>query len=228
MDHDGEDTHLSGTSLVELNGTLSELGLLVKAIPSEVNESIAEVTNELVSGSWDVLHHSVFEEEDEGKDLVKASIGDGSKGSKASWDVLEGGSVVADLAWKANTSLSDKVANDGKHGDTSVLDLDVTETVETFLATVFDKAKRIVQAKWLLGTEGILESTEAGGGSSLLGWGEGSGRGDKGGKDSGLHLYFRYSVYDKICVLLVAAAALLYDKPVRHPMDGILVSCECF
>jgi hypothetical protein len=36
VDHKGKDSHLGGTALVELDGTLLELGLLIKGVPAEV------------------------------------------------------------------------------------------------------------------------------------------------------------------------------------------------
>merc|ERR1719416_380479 len=51
VDHKSKDTQHGGTAVVELDGTLGELGLLIKVIPSEVDVSVTEVTNVLVSGS---------------------------------------------------------------------------------------------------------------------------------------------------------------------------------
>merc|ERR1719203_1230014 len=48
--HKRKDSHLCGTALVQLNGTLLQLGLLIEGIPSEVEGVIAEVTDELSSG----------------------------------------------------------------------------------------------------------------------------------------------------------------------------------
>ena len=46
MHHQTEDSHHGGTSVVKLNGALSELGLGSKFIPSKVDESVSEVTSE--------------------------------------------------------------------------------------------------------------------------------------------------------------------------------------
>ena len=56
VDHKSKDSHLCGTAVVELDGTLGKLGLLIKVIPSKVNVSVTEVTNEFVSSSRNVSH----------------------------------------------------------------------------------------------------------------------------------------------------------------------------
>lgn len=42
--HKTKDTHLGRTAVVQLDGTLSHLGLLVELVPSKVDVSIAPVT----------------------------------------------------------------------------------------------------------------------------------------------------------------------------------------
>jgi len=76
VDHKSEDTHHSGTAVVELDGTLLELGLLVKAIPAEVDVAVTEVTNELVAGTWDGLHERALEDANERNDLHNTGSGD--------------------------------------------------------------------------------------------------------------------------------------------------------
>ena len=53
VDHKTEETHLGGTAVVELDGTLLELGFFVKRVPAKVEVSVSEVTREFSSG--DVL-----------------------------------------------------------------------------------------------------------------------------------------------------------------------------
>ena len=64
MHHKSEDSQLGGTSVVQLNSTLLELGLLVEGVPAEVNVVITEVSDEFSSG--DVLHDSKLKESNEG------------------------------------------------------------------------------------------------------------------------------------------------------------------
>jgi hypothetical protein len=72
VDHKGEDTHLGGTALVELDGTLLELVLFVEGIPVEVDVVVPEVTNNFSSG--DVLHDSNLQKADESDDLGNTSL----------------------------------------------------------------------------------------------------------------------------------------------------------
>ena len=53
VNHKSEDTHLGGTAVVELDGTLLELGFIIKRVPAKVEVSVSEVTREFSSG--DVL-----------------------------------------------------------------------------------------------------------------------------------------------------------------------------
>jgi hypothetical protein len=194
VDHEGKDTHLGGTALVELDGTLGELGLLVESVPSEVDGIVTEVTDEFSSG--DVLHDTKLQGTDEGNDLGNSSTRDGVEGGETIGDVSEGKSGEINISWETDSGLGDEVSNNTEHTDASVLDLDVTETVEFLLVTIGDHAKRIEESKRSLGTKSILEGSQGGGGGGLLRGGESSGRGEKGGDDKRLH--FDYSSIDEI------------------------------
>jgi hypothetical protein len=50
----------------------------------------------------------------------------------------KGGSGAVDVSRETDTGLSNELSNNGKHGNTSVLDLDVSETVELLLVTIGD------------------------------------------------------------------------------------------
>jgi hypothetical protein len=71
--------------------------------------------------------------------------------------------------------------------DTSVLQLNVTETVESLLVGTIKESKGIEESKRRLGTELVLEGSEGGGGLAGLGRGESGGAGDEGGNDGRLH-----------------------------------------
>ena len=47
----------------------------------------------------------------------------------------------------------DDVAEEGKLGDTAVLELDVTEALEASLVGIVEEAERIVESEGLLGSE---------------------------------------------------------------------------
>mmetsp|Transcript_43718 Transcript_43718/g.91931 ORF Transcript_43718/g.91931 Transcript_43718/m.91931 type:complete len:246 (-) Transcript_43718:11-748(-) len=192
MDHESKDTHHGGTAVVELNGTLGELGLLIKVIPSEVNVSVTEVTNVLVSSSRNITHEGALQPSDEGKDLDKSSSGDGvrsEEGGNTVGERVKGVSGVVDGSGEVDSSTGHDLSKEGKLSDTAVLDLDVTKAVETFLGAVSrEHAEGIVESKRRLGTELILEGVELGGGLAGLGGGESGGGADKGGDDGGLHV----------------------------------------
>mmetsp|Transcript_1782 Transcript_1782/g.2136 ORF Transcript_1782/g.2136 Transcript_1782/m.2136 type:complete len:229 (-) Transcript_1782:62-748(-) len=191
VNHKSEDSHHSSTSVVELDSTLLKLGLLIKVIPSEVNVSVTEVTNELVSGSWNILHESNLKKTDEGNKLNKSSSWDGVRSDKGGNSVrvgVEGVSGVVDASWKVDSSAGDNLSKESKLGDTSVLDLYVTKAVETFLVNIsVQKSKRIEESKRRLGTKLGLEGVESGGGLCNLGRSKGGGGGGKGGGDGKLH-----------------------------------------
>jgi len=195
VDHEGEDAHHGGTALVELDGALLELGLLVEGFPAEVDGSVAEVADELagLGAVGGVLHDEGLEEADEGEELEEAGSRDVLEGLESGGDVGEADALaVGDVAGEADAGGGGEVTGDGEHGDAAVLDLDVTEAVEVGLITVGDEAKGIVEAKRGLGSELVLEGTKGGGGLAGLGGGKGGGRAKDGGEaDGGLHGYVR-------------------------------------
>jgi hypothetical protein len=87
VDHESEKTHLGGTALVELDGTLGELGLLIKGVPAIVKGTVTEVTGEFSSG--DVLHDGKLKEANEGKDLEGTEDGDFLGSSPSGTNVRE-------------------------------------------------------------------------------------------------------------------------------------------
>jgi len=164
VDHKSEDTHHGGTAVVELDGTLLELGLLIKVIPAEVNVSVTEVTDEFVSGSWDVLHDGALQESNKGDHLDKTGGGDGvgaDEGGDTVGERVEGVTGVVDGSWEVDSGTGDDLSKEGKHTDTSVLDLDETEAVEAIFILSCDDTEGIVEAKRRLGTKFVLEGVQA-------------------------------------------------------------------
>ena len=192
MDHKSEDSEHGGTSVVELDGTLLKLGLFIKVIPAEVNVSITEVTNVFVSGSGNITHEGNLQPSNEGDDLALSLEGDGIRSDQSGNTIgegVEGVSGVVDVSGKVESSTGDDLAKEGKLSDTSVLDLNVTETVETFLGDVSgEKAEGIEESKRRLDSKLILEGVQGGGGGLVLGRGESGGRADKGSDDGRLHV----------------------------------------
>jgi len=190
VDHKSEDTHHGGTAVVELDGTLGELGLLIEGVPSEVDVSITEVTNELVSGSGNILHEGALEDTDEGNDLHNSSGGDVVRAEDSGNTVGEAveGLSVAEVSRKVDSGTGDDLAKEGKHTNTSMLDLDVTKTVETVLVLSGELAEGVEEAKRRLSSEFIFESLQGRSLGGSLGRGKGGGGGDKGGDNGSLHL----------------------------------------
>jgi hypothetical protein len=187
VNHKSKNTHHGGTAVVQLNGTLGELGLFIEGVPAEVKGTVTEVTNVLISSSLNILHDSKLKEANEGKDL-KGSGNRNLEGSSPSLsDVREGGSRVVNVSGKTDTSTGGDLAKEGKLGDTSVLELNVTETVETLLVGIIKQSQRIEETKRRLGTKLVLEGVKGGGGLAGLGRGESGGRADDGSEDGRLH-----------------------------------------
>ena len=190
VDHESKDSHHGGTAVVELDGTLGELGLFVEVVPSEVEGSVTEVTDELVSGSFDVLHDSKLEDGDKGNNLCQTGLRDGvvtGNGGPSVGEGVKAISGVVDGSRKVGSVTGGDLSKEGKHTNTSVLDFDVSETVEVFLVTVFNESERIEESERWLGSKGVFEGGQRSGGDGLLGRSESSGGGDKGGKYGGLH-----------------------------------------
>jgi hypothetical protein len=163
---------LCGTALVELGGTLLHLGLGVEGVSAKVKGSVTQVTDEFSNS--DILRDSKLEKTNEGDDLEMIGrrvssmaanpLGYQRRKFRCSQCLLEDG-------FRSRR----QVSGNSKHADTSVLDLDETETVELFLVTISDKAKRIEESKKSLVTEFVLESLVGGDRSAgrLLGRGKG-------------------------------------------------------
>ncbi len=187
VDHESEDAKHGGTTVVELDGALGELGLLIKVIPAEVNVSVAEVSNVLVSGSRHIAHEADLQQPNEGDDLALALEGDGvgaDEGGNAVGVGVEGITGVVDVSRKVDSGPGHDLAQEGELGDTSVLDLDVTEAVESLLGDITrEHAEGIEEPERGLSAELVLESAHGRGGLGHGGWGESGGRADEGGDD---------------------------------------------
>ena len=172
VDHKSEDTSHGGTSVVEFDGTLGELGLFIEVIPSEVNVSVSEVTDEFVSGSWNILHETNFEESNEGNKLDKSSGRDGVRSEKGGNSVrvgAEGISLQVNVSRKEDSGTGGDLSEEGKHTDTSVLDFHVSKTFESFLVNItVEESKRIEESERRLGSEFVFEGLDGGGRRGLL------------------------------------------------------------
>ena len=86
----------------------------------------------------------------------------------------------------------DDLSEEGKLADAAVLQLDVTEAVESLLVSPVEHTEGIEATKRRLGTEFALEGHVEGRGGGLLGdGGESGGAGEEGGNNGKLHLDLR-------------------------------------
>ncbi|KAL7546552.1 hypothetical protein ACHAWF_009881 [Thalassiosira exigua] len=194
VDHKAEDAHHGSAAVVELDSALLELGLLIEGVPAEVDVAVAEVTNELSGGSTvsGVLHDEELKEANEDKHLASSGSRDGvgaADGRETVGVGVEGVSSPVDGSGEVVSGAGGDLAKEGKLGDAAVLDLNVTEAVESLLVGIVKEAEGIVEAERGLGAELALEGVEGGGGLAGGGRGEGGGRGDGGGEDDRLHGY---------------------------------------
>jgi len=162
VDHKSKDAHHGGTAVVKLDATLDKLLLLGESVPAEVNVAVPEVTNELsgLGAIGLVLHDKELKKTNEQKDLSSSGSGDGVGSSDGSETVRERVELVSssvDGSRKVESSTGGDLSEEGKLGNTSVLDLDVSETVEPLLVGIVKESKRIVEAKRRLGSELALE-----------------------------------------------------------------------
>mmetsp|Transcript_11595 Transcript_11595/g.24184 ORF Transcript_11595/g.24184 Transcript_11595/m.24184 type:complete len:303 (+) Transcript_11595:111-1019(+) len=181
MHHEAKDAHLSRPAVVQLDGALVPLPLLSLLVPSEVKlasvAEVADVLSEAEGVTVDRLHHG------DGESHLEVDLGGkGIEGLEASRNVLS--------TRESDTSGSDQVPDNRKHGNAAVLQLDVTEAIEVGLVAVGAEAKGIEESKGGLGADLIGKRRRlqgSGRGGALGGGREGGSADEDGGEDGGLH-----------------------------------------
>jgi len=118
MDHQTEDAHHGGTAVVQFDGTLLQLGLLVELVPTVVDGTGPEVSGELTSAG--VVTHDELQTQDEGKDLSPTTDGDLGDGGCSGRDGRERRAGVINVPRQPDTGVVRQETDDGQHGDTSV------------------------------------------------------------------------------------------------------------
>ena len=106
-----------------------------------------------------ILHDEKLKKANEKDDLSEAGLGDGVRagdGGKTIGEGVEGVTGEVDVAGKVDAGAGDDLAEEGKLGDTAVLELDVTKALEAGLVGIVEEAEGIVEAEGLLGTELLL------------------------------------------------------------------------
>mmetsp|Transcript_11611 Transcript_11611/g.24221 ORF Transcript_11611/g.24221 Transcript_11611/m.24221 type:complete len:236 (-) Transcript_11611:63-770(-) len=191
MNHEAKDAHHGSTAIVQLNGTLGQLGLLIKSVPAKVKGTVAEVTRELRL-SRHILHHSKLQDANKRNNLEEASLGDGVRardGSPAIGEGIKGVSSVVNVSGQVDAVAGHNLTKERKLCDTAVLHLHVTEAVEPLLVGISEHAEGIKETKRGLGSKLRLEShVQGGGGLAGLGRGKGGGRAGEEGGDGELHV----------------------------------------
>ena len=178
--HVSEDTHHSGTSVVDLGVQLA--GLLFGV------EVLSEPTDTVVSVVLRSRHPCKLNKGEEEKDLKKSGVGDGTDSVNSSWDIGELEVLAgAQVSIESDVVVVDDDTNNGSHGNTSVLALNGTTTLEGF-GLRLEPSKRIVDTKGSGDTNLKLIDVQGSGGLSLLGRGESGGRSGKEGGNSELHI----------------------------------------
>ncbi len=138
VNHKSQNSHHGGTSVVQFNGTLLQL-FLGGCLPFD--NSVSEITSVFTGTS--VLHDEQLKETNEGEDLDKSGVGDIFESSNSGFDGGERCSLVVNVSGDTGTEGGVDVSENGKHGNTSVLDFDVTKTIESFLVNTVQHVQRI-------------------------------------------------------------------------------------
>jgi hypothetical protein len=142
------DSHHGGTSVVQLNGALLQLGGSIKVVPSKVEGSVTVVTNKFSLGISPVgITIDDFGNGEESKHLQKDILS--VLGLQKSREGLE--SIRnAFGSRESDSSGGGQVSGNSQHGNTSVLDLVLSKQVELFLASIGNQTKRIEKTKLCL------------------------------------------------------------------------------
>mmetsp|Transcript_14099 Transcript_14099/g.32813 ORF Transcript_14099/g.32813 Transcript_14099/m.32813 type:complete len:230 (+) Transcript_14099:137-826(+) len=190
--HAAGDTKHGGTSVLDLNieGTVTGLRVFdLVRVSSRDGSWGSIVTSRKVLGSSGVLsgrHGDGLGNSSEKKDLDKSEGRDGGQGRESHTVVQDGGEWNFSLQVKGSregdSEFLDHHTDEGSHADTSVLDFDGTTAGEG--VGVLGKSKRIEQVQRTRvdskTVRGSCISVDGGGGSCLLGRGEGGNTGGEG------------------------------------------------
>jgi len=188
--HKGKDTHLGGAAVVQLDGALLVDEILGPAILGG-HLLLAPGLDLVLAVEESHLQQTDGVEDHEG---VALESGQASK---------TGGDLVKALNGPPSASSGHEVAKDGKHRNTAVLGLHVTESVESLLGGVVQETQRIPETKRRLSTDLSLETHlqgRRGLGDRLHASGghEGGGTSQSGGEGGELQRHFEiYRCFSK-------------------------------
>ena len=103
-----------------------------------------------------VLHDEELEEANEANDLDKTERGNGigpNDGGDTIGIRIEAVAVQVNVAIEVDTSAGDDLTKEGKLADTAVLELDVTEALETLLVDIIEHAEGIPETDLFVGCD---------------------------------------------------------------------------
>ena len=121
--HKACDSHHGSSALVQFDSALASLPGVRLLIPSKVDEPVAEITLELSGGFYlsssprglELILVGSFHGGPGSDHLGPNHAGEGFKGGKSRGNIL--------ASRESDASVSDQVSDNGKHGNTSVLEL---------------------------------------------------------------------------------------------------------
>ena len=163
VDHKTKDAHHGCPSVVQLNAALAGLRRVRETVPRGDSEPVSEVTWELRLPSTvplDVVHDAELKEEDEGNNLREAilrdRIGPEERG-EADRVRREGVAGVVDVPAQEVAASGCNLPEEGKHGNSAVLDFDISQAVKPFLIGLVEHTKRIEESERGLGSDFRLD-----------------------------------------------------------------------
>mmetsp|Transcript_3995 Transcript_3995/g.9026 ORF Transcript_3995/g.9026 Transcript_3995/m.9026 type:complete len:224 (+) Transcript_3995:414-1085(+) len=183
VNHESKDSHHGCSSVIQFNGTFLHL-FLGGSLPRE--HSVSEITG--VFAGTVVLHDEQLEESNESENLNKSGVGNVGESGDTGFDRGKGGSGVINVSGNTGAKGCVDVTENGKHGNASVLDLDLSQAIESSLVSGTDHVHGIPESEGHLGTDLSLKvgGVQRGAGSGVVGRGGECGRGsDEGGEDAG-------------------------------------------
>ena len=136
MDHQGKNTHLGSTAVVQFDRELLVDGLSIPARCLQLG-----FLDVILASSIATLNHRNGQKGAE--DRLRRKIGQSSKASLHVRQVIARGQ----RGGKAVASSRHQVAKDGQLGDAAVLGLDKAEAIELGLISIGKKTKRIPESK---------------------------------------------------------------------------------
>ena len=152
VDHECKDTHLCSTAVVQFNCSFGRLLIFIPSLllhfgnASSLNLGLCVVGESKINGT------------DEDNQLAKTLLRNCVLTEETSETIVNGGKWGAEcnISWEMDASCGGKMAEDGKHRDTAMLGLNVSQTIESLLVSILEEVEGIPETKRGLCTKGTL------------------------------------------------------------------------